>query len=506
MNAFLELRSNMPVKGFWMPELIKKILEFADEHEMLPDAGLLLVCVSGGADSMCLLEVMRYISYERGFSIAVAHYNHELRGEESDRDETFVMDICEEHGIPFYSGRGDVTGHAKKNGLSIEEAARNMRYEFFFKTAKKISAERIATAHTLDDNAETMLINLIRGAGANGMSGIPPVRDTVIRPLLGISREEILKFIAEREILYVEDSSNRLSIYTRNKVRNSMIPIIKEINPRFNEAASSAAQLFRADEEFIADIADLFILDCCIGLTADAADLAILPFSVSSRVIRKIYNAGTGRGRQGDGSPALLPEERRNAPLSIRDKKTVPLASLSYNHVKDVLNLCAGDNPSASLSLPGMVVYREYDRIIFDAEPKPDDDEFAPVYPTEGNSFIILGLGLKITCMSVTYSDNISGSEVNKPFTSFLFKSVDICGKIAVRSRREGDSIRLNGQVGTKTLKKLFIEKRIPVRKRAFVPVISDDKGVLGVYGLGVGDRAIPEPGDPALQIIFEEI
>jgi len=420
---------------------------------------------------MCLLEAMRHISYERGFTIAAAHYNHELRGRESDRDETFVMEICEQHGIPFYSGRGAVATYAKKHGLGIEEAARDMRYDFFLSTAESIGAERVATAHTADDNAETMLINLARGAGANGMSGIPPVRDIVIRPLLHVTRTEVMAFLAERGISYVEDSTNKLDIYTRNKVRRKIIPLIREINPRFSEAAGSAAELFRADEEFIADIADLFVLDCCIGLTANAADLAVLPFSVSSRVIRKLYGG-----------------------------------NLSFNHVKDVLALCAGDNPSASISLPGMVVYREYDRVIFDAEPKASDNEFAPVYPTAGNSIIILGPGLKITCKAVTYSDNISQPRINTSFTSFLFKNVDICGKIAVRPRREGDFIRLSGQSGTKTLKKLFIEKKIPVRKRAFVPIISDDEGVLGIYGLGVGDRAKPGPGDLATQIDFEEI
>jgi len=446
-------------------------MEYSDENEMLPESGLVLICVSGGADSMCLLEAMRHISYEFDFDIAVAHYNHELRGEESDRDETFVMEICEAHGIPFYSGRGDVANFARLHGIGIEEAARDMRYEFFFDTAEKTGAERIATAHTMDDNAETVIINLVRGAGANGMSGIPPVRDNVIRPLLKTSRDEVMDFIAEREILYVEDSTNSLDIYTRNKIRNSIIPLFKELNPRFNEAASTAAELFRADEDFISDIADLFIVECCIGLTADAKDLAVLPFSVSSRVIRKLYGG-----------------------------------NLSFNHVKDVLALCESDNPSASLSLPGMSVYREYERVVFDTKPRSIEDEFAPVYPTVGNSFIILGLGLKITCKSAIYDDNMCKSLINTSFTTFLFKSVDICGKIAVRSRREGDLVKLNDQTGTKTLKKLFIEKRIPVRKRNLIPVISDDAGVLGIYKIGVGDRARPEPGDPVLILVFEEI
>ena len=454
-----------------MINLISKVLEYSQKYEMLPEAGIVLVCVSGGADSVCLLEVMRHISYEADVDIAVAHYNHELRAEESDRDETFVMEICEAHGIPFYSGRGDVANYAKKNGLGIEEAARNMRYDFFYKTASIAGAEKIATAHTMDDNAETMILNLARGAGANGMSGIPPVRGSVIRPLLQVSRKEVMAFVTEREIRYVEDSTNSLDIYTRNKVRNTIIPLIKELNPRFNEAASTAAELFRADEDFISDIADLFVTECCIGLTANAADVAVLPFSVSSRVIRKLYGG-----------------------------------SLSFNHVKDVLALCENDSPSAKINLPGMIVYREYERIIFDVNPREGDDEFAPVFPVPGADSIILGLGLKITCKSGIYDDNMCNAPNNREFTTFLFKNVDICGKISVRSRREGDRIKLKGQNGTKTLKKLFIEKRIPAGKRNLIPVISDDNGVLGIYKLGPGERAIPAPGDNIIMLIFEEI
>ena len=454
-----------------MSKLIKRVLDYSNEYEMLPQSGLVLICVSGGADSMCLLEVLRHISYEYGFAIAVAHYNHKLRGDESDRDETFVMDVCEQHGIAFYSGRGEVEKYAKENGLGIEEAARDMRYEFFFRTASVINAERIATAHTMDDNAETMIMNLARGTGTGGMSAIPPVRDAVIRPLLQISRDDVMAFIRERGVRYVDDSTNSLDIFTRNKVRSTIIPLFKELNPRFNEAASVASELFRADEEFIADIADLFIDECCAGLTTNAADLAVLPFSVSSRVIRKLYGA-----------------------------------SLSFKHVKDVLKLCAGDNPSASFSLPGMVVYREYDRVVFDPNPNKGSDEFAPIYPTEGKSYILLEPELKITCKSATYDDTMAELEINTSFTTFLFKSIDICGKISVRSRREGDFIKFRGSGSTKTIKKLFIEKRIPVRKRNRVPIICDDSGLLGVYKLGIACRAVPEPGDNIIMLVFEEI
>jgi len=430
---------------------------------------MVLVCVSGGADSMCLLEALLHISYERGFSVAVLHFNHGLRGEESDRDEGFVQDYCMDCGVQFYSGDGDVQRHAKQSGQSVEAAARDLRYEFFYDMAETLGAERIATAHTSDDNTETMLINFTRGAGANGLSGIPPVRGKVVRPMLGISRDEVILFLGEREIPFVEDSTNSIDIYMRNKIRHSVIPILKEINPRLNEAAGAAAELMRADEDMLSDLADLFISDLCVGITANVVDLLNLPFAVSSRVIRKLYGG-----------------------------------ALSFKHVKAVLELCGNTNPSARLSLPGMTVYRDYDLIVFDPKQQAEEDGFAQLFPSDGDSVIILGAGLKMSCKSVACSDKIS--KVNKTFTSFLFKSLDIYGKITVRPRREGDKIKLVGQDGSKTLKKLFIERRIPARKRSFIPIIADSKGVLAVYGIGRSDRAAPEQGDTALEISFEEI
>ena len=448
--------------------MIEKILKFSDDNKMLPASGSILVCVSGGADSMCLLEALRHISTQRGFSVGVVHFNHKLRGEESDRDENFVREYCERSELPFYSGDGDVRRYAKENGLSIETAARDMRYDFFQYMADKLQAEKIATAHNADDNTETMLINLTRGAGINGMKGIPPTRGKIIRPMLTISRDEIIAFLSDYNIPYVEDSTNSDDVYTRNKIRHHVIPILKEINPRLNEAAGTTALLMREDEQLLSEMADLFIKDMTAGTSAKCADILELKASVSHRVIRKLYGK-----------------------------------SLSFRHVSDILDLCKNNNPSARLSLPGMTVYREYEKIIFGADGEFEKEGFTELYPADGVSVIIEGTGLKMSCKSVTFDDKIV--KVNKSFTSFLFKSIDTYGTISVRSKREGDKIKLLGQDGTKTLKKLFIERRIPAHKRLHIPVIADNDGVLAVYGLGRSERAMPKPGDTALQIDFEE-
>jgi len=540
--------------------LIDKILDFSDQFGMLPPSGTVLAAVSGGADSMCLLTALRQISVIRKFNVEAVHYNHMLRGEESDRDEAFVAGCCKAMGVICHTGRGDVKVEAAKSRRGIEETARIMRYSFFYETAREIGVPdrrdgaydydvgapdcenrlvKIATAHTADDNAETMIMNLTRGTGTSGLAGIPPVRGAIIRPMLLVSRDEVIGFLKSMGVEYVDDSSNSLMLYTRNRIRSMVIPVLKEINPAFTDAASTAAMLCRDDDAFLSQLADEFLASQerydqantentvnTVSITA----LHALPGAISGRVVRKLYGG-----------------------------------ALSFSHVRAVLELCSSKDPSARLSLPGMTVYRQYDMIVFvknevqhsckhyTSHTDAQTDEHsasqvgsqtsehsasqvgsqaaehsashadvqtaehpashtAPqtarytdgfdVIPLEiGTTTTISKAGFKVTCNSVICDDTI-----NKSLTTFVFKNADLYGTIAVRPRREADSIRLLGRVGTKTLKKLFIENRIPARMRAFTPVVTDDLGVLAICGIGRGDRAVPQPGDSALEIIFERI
>ena len=317
-----------------------------------------LACVSGGADSMAMLDILLEISKIRGFSVIAAHYNHKLRGEESERDENFVREICANRDIQLYCESGDVVDYAKKNGIGIEAAARDLRYRFFYAAAADAGAERIATAHTADDNAETIIMNLTRGAGTTGISGIPPMRpqksaSTVIRPLLCLSREDIMRFIQERDIRYVEDSTNSQDIYTRNKIRHNVMPVLKEINPNLGETMAVAAQLARNDEEYLSDLADSFIAQHGLGDKPQRTGLKVkalmdAPSAVSGRVVRKMY-AGVKTAERTEGGEQIAENH-----------------TLSFKHINAVLNLCGNNKPSASVSLPGMIVKRVDDCIVFE--------------------------------------------------------------------------------------------------------------------------------------------
>ena len=227
---------------------MKQVTEFADKYGMLPSGGAVICAISGGADSVCLLHILKEIAPTRSFELYAVHFNHCLRGAESDRDEHFVRELCRKLNVELFCCSGDVKGYAENNGLGIEEAARILRYRFFEETAGRIPGSRVATAHNADDNAETVLMNLARGAGLKGLCGIPPVRDIYIRPLLCMSREEINAYLEKHCLEHVEDSTNAENIYTRNRLRHEVIPVLKGMNPAFAGSVMETSDLLRADE------------------------------------------------------------------------------------------------------------------------------------------------------------------------------------------------------------------------------------------------------------------
>ena len=426
-----------------------KVIEFIKKHNMISCGDTVLAAVSGGADSVCMLHMLLNLAENLDFSVCAAHFNHMLRGAEADRDEAFVKDLCENLQIPFYAGRGDVRAFAEENGKSTEEAARILRYDFLQKTALKLNSAKIATAHNADDNAETVILNLTRGTGLSGIRGIPPTRENIIRPLLCLTRDEIETFLNTKGIRYVTDSSNLEDVYSRNKLRHNVMPVLKEINPRFAEGFLRTGDLIRQDEEYLSGEADRIISENANGNSINAPLLLSLPQSLSSRVIRKLAGA-----------------------------------NLAASFVEDVLKLCKNSSPSARLNLPGLTVHREYDSIIFgDADKK----EFSPIFIQSGDCIKLPELGIEVSMETSVFADNI-----NKSFTEYLFKT--------------GDNIKLRETSCTKTLKKLFTEKRIPLAKRASVPIMADDNGVLGVYKIGCDVRGTPSLGDTIYIIKFKEM
>lgn len=409
----------------------------------------ILCAVSGGVDSMYLLCRLR----ELGYDVIAAHFNHRLRGEESERDERFVADFCAENGIRCVVGGGDVAAYARENALGIEEAARKMRYDFLAKTAAELSAGCIATAHTANDNAETMLFNLARGTGLRGLGGIPPVRGNIVRPMLAVTRDEAEAYLAERGIPHVDDSTNAHDDYARNRIRHAAVPVLETVNAGFVENAARCAARLRADEAFLSALADEHIA----RHGADAAALAALAEPVAARVVMQL--AGT---------------------------------ALSAKHIAAVLHVAAH---GGAADIPGGRVRREGGLLVFGAEER----ESLPAREIKPGETALPEAHLILRCTEKTTAERVC-----RPFTTFFFSSDKICGKLYVTARRAGDRLRPAGRGCTKTLKQLFLENGVEAARRDAWPVLRDERGVVAVYGLAVDENALARPGEPdAIKIEF---
>lgn len=260
------------------------LLRWMQQWNMLPEAGGTVLCaVSGGRDSMCLLHYLHAVGPDCGFTVAAGHFNHQMRGQ-ADADEEFVRRFCAVREIPFYTAAAPVYEKAGEWNLSVEETGRRLRYEFLERTAEAIGAEYIATAHHALDNAETVLLNLLRGTGSEGLGGIPPVRGKFVRPLLQTSRAEIEDYCAAHGLSFVEDETNRDTHYARNRLRLELWPQMETINSNLTAALGRTAAIVRAESGYLDELAQSLLPD--EGLTVSLEALRAVPEVLRRRMLR----------------------------------------------------------------------------------------------------------------------------------------------------------------------------------------------------------------------------
>lgn len=405
--------------------MLNKLQRFIIGQKLLAPGDQVVCAVSGGADSVALLFALYLLKDKLEISLSAAHFNHHLRGEQSQAEEAFVAQLCARYEIPLYRGGSQVV--AGKKGL--EAAAREARYGFL-----RTLPGKIATAHTADDNAETVLMHLIRGSGLKGLGGIAPVSGQLIRPMLTVTRREVEDFLAQWCLPHVEDSSNHTDDFLRNRLRRHVLPLLKEENPRLAENVSAMAMGLRLEESFISSQ---------VKPTDRVSLLRSMEPALRFRALEQLL---------------------RSFGVKEPQRQQLLLANA----------LVFSENPSARGHFPGgITLRRQYDRLIKEEKHLPPE----AVSLREGST-LLKEWGLRAQWEQA--------SDLTRTENSFALKPQ---GEVVLRSRLSGDTIRLEG--GTRTLKKLFIDRKIPAGERPFVPVLADEKGVLAVYGIGVNlDRA----------------
>jgi tRNA(Ile)-lysidine synthase len=329
---------------------LQSITSTIDDFKMLENEDIVLAAVSGGSDSISLVLSLLALKNRYKIKIGIAHLNHMLRGEESLRDEIFVKKFAHKLGLPYFCRQVDVKAHAKQHGLSVEQAGRELRYAFFQHIADKHGYTKIATGHNKNDNAELVLMNLLRGSGPKGLSGIPPVRDNFyIRPLIRMPKQKILDFLKLKDHDYMFDSSNNDMAYLRNKIRSQLLPLLEsEFNPEIINALDRLSSILKSEENYF-EMQTQKAFDCCL-LQSD--DLSV---SLSKKQIFKLH-------------PAILNRVLRKAIKAIKKN----LSRITHAHINDIIQFSFNTISGTSLDLPGQIrVYKKNDIIIFKKEKNP---------------------------------------------------------------------------------------------------------------------------------------
>ena len=422
-----------------------------------PQGARVLCAVSGGLDSMCLLDFM---ARQEDFSVIAAHFNHRLRGENADRDEQFVRDVCAARGIPFVSGDGDTRALAEREGLTVEEAARRLRYAFLEQMARSYRCGAILTAHHADDNAETMLLNLARGTGSAGLAGIPPARGNVCRPFLQITRAELQEYAAAHDIPHVEDETNTdPDAAARNLLRQSVIPVLRQLNPRFAENMARTASILQAENEALEalakDLADQ-AGELPEGVTIPCMLLTETPEAVAERTVLRLMAQAAGHRKD-----------------------------LTAAHVTAVLDLARGNRTDLEVSLPyGLTARRKkYSLELTRRALRP-----VPVALALNASADFGGVRVRVS---------------DRPEPEALPMWLPEGAVMAVTSWRPGDRLRLPGSRGSRSFKRLCADRGLTPEERDLLPVLRVGDAPAADPLFGVHADFAPRSGERTVYVRF---
>ncbi len=429
-----------------------KVRGYIERHKLISDGERVGAAVSGGADSVCMLDILLSLGYD----VCVLHFEHGIRTDgESERDMLFAEELCRARGIPFYCERADVPSLREK-GESTESAARRLRYDFFARMCTEHGIDRVATAHHADDNAETFIFNLLRGSGMSGLMGISPKRaPNLIHPMLCLTRSEIDSYISAHSLSFVTDSTNSCTDYTRNKIRREILPLFSAINPEYSSAIARACELMRDDgaalDGYTGALMDSIAEKLPDGASIDIPALLAQPDAMQRRIVRAAISRATS------------------------------LVDIERGHVESVLALAAdpatgksfevGDRFRAFVSYNRLIIGKKSCKIVYEEICPLAADGVTPIFN-----------GAHIECRSednAVYGDRHSLVQ---------YIDADKAAGAVIRTRRSGDMFRPLGSPGKKKLKDYFIDEKIPADERDNVVLAAVGNSIIWAVGHGISE------------------
>lgn len=440
--------------------MLRKVEEYIKEQGMIKQGDRIVAGISGGADSVCLFHVLLELMPIYNLKLFVVHINHGIRGKEADEDEEFVKDLCIGAGVSFTSVYKDIPKISVEEGLTSEEAGRKVRYEEFYKCLGKNKCNKIAIAHNKNDSAETILFHLFRGSGIRGLTGIKPIRNEIIRPLLNITRAEIEEYLHEKNAPYKVDATNFTMDYTRNKIRLGILPLAADtINSRVIEHITGAGKQLSEIEDYIYKMTCI-AMDRTLRQDSNNYILTVKEFLQEDIVIQK----GIIR--------AVLKE------------LMVGLKDLDAIHVELVLELFEKDMGKI-LNLPGGVIAEKgYETVqLYLSKNKLEKKEKKSL---TDHTLIISGTTNITECNIILNSKLIKYKKnmiIPQNGCTKWFDYDKIKNTVLIRGRKSGDFIQINNQGNTKKLKQLFIDEKIPKETRDSLPLITDGSHVMWILG-----------------------
>lgn len=422
------------------------VLSVIKKYNMLENCDRIVVGLSGGADSVCLLSVLNSLKAEYGFSLVAAHINHGIRGAEAQRDEESCKRLCESLDVPLEILHADIPTLSKQQGIGEEECGRIVRYDFF----RSLAGERgkIATAHNLNDNAETLLLNLVRGAGSKGACGIPPVRDNIIRPLIETDRKSIETYCEENELQYVTDSTNLECEYSRNKIRIKVLPTLCEINQNAVGALSGFASRMREQEAFLESVVNEKYAQCVKNSEFYEAEFSALDIFLKKRIAGRFLSE-------------------------------LSHGEVEAKHIDDFLRFVGSGKALVTASATEIV---SRDGKIFK---KPEQaEQFSVDFSLDDKK-----VNLPFCEISVEKYDTKDLQNLNKDILDNLIDCDKISNTLILRSRKDGDKFTFSKRRVTKTVKKLFNEDKIPPEVRNRMVILDSDGEVVWLSGYGTNKK-----------------